>query len=511
MITDIELKNKFEILSKKLQHGLNEEVIREAHVLLKKRKHGVLFNIISIANQNLGKYEESIKIMEIALGANPNNPNFLNNIGISYHKLDEYEKGKYYLIRGLEIEPNHLHILNNLGNLYKDLNFTDNAISYYKKTLSINKKLLQPLFNLAICYETIGKFEEAKLCVEEILEYHPNFTEADRLLASKIKYKEGNKHFHSMSKKLKDDSLNKFQKSHLHFGIAKYYEDIRNYKNSFIHYTKGNDIQKEHYKYEITRDKNEFDKIKKFDYKKLPQNKEKNRQLIFIVGMPRSGTSLVEQILSSHNNVIGGGELSFLEKIIKKNFLKNEKIDRNKIDEIVKKSQQEYYEKISNFDKSDKTFTDKAPLNFRYIGFIKKIFPNAKIISCRRNPLNIGWSIFKNFFSGSLLFSCNLKDIGEFYKLYEELMKFWMSDHSELIYDINYEELVQNPEIEIKKILNFCELDWDPNCLNHHQNKRSIKTASSSQARKPIYNSSIKSTENFIEFLGDLKKSLNIN
>ena len=513
MISDIELKQKFEILQKKLRAGLFDEVIEGAHILLNKRKHQVLFNIISLAYQSKGDYEKSVEIMEKALQANSENPHFLNNIGLSYYKLDEFKKAEKFYLRGLETEPKYINILNNLGNLKRDLNFTEEAIEYYKKTIAINDKLVEPLFNLSLNYESLGKFEEAKKCLEKIFKLNPKFTDADRVYSTLLKYSKDHQHFIQMKSKLDNENLNDIQKSHLHFGLGKYFEDIEDYETSFNYYSQGNKIIKNFTKYDFKKDQIYFEKLKKFDYKKLNINiTNSHRDLIFIVGMPRSGTSLVEQILSSHDNVSGGGELTFLEKIAKKiisKFEADEEPTQEEIIELILDCKNEYLIKISNFDNTTTFFTDKAPLNFRYIGIIKYVFPKAKIINCDRDPLNVGWSNFKNFFSGSLFFSNNLTDIGKFYLLYKEMMHHWMKAYPEIIYNIEYSKLIENPKPEIEKLLKFCGLDWDEKCLNHHNNKRSIKTASSTQARKPIYKTALMASSRFDKYLDDLKKILN--
>ena len=509
MLSDNELQKKFAILTNKLKVGLFEDVVMEGKILLKKRKHQVLFNIVCIAYQSLGKYSDSLKIMDQALKANPKNPHFLNNMGISHYKLENFDKAEYFFKKGLEVEPNYVNILNNLGNLKRDLNFTKEAINLYKKSLSIKEDLIQVLFNLSLSYESLGDFDNAKICLKKIQNHDPKFTEADRLYSTMIKYNENHEHYVQMEKKLKNDGLNDLQFSHLYFGLAKYYEDIKEYEKSFLNYSKGNSILKNISKYDIKKDIDDFEKIKKFSYEDLiPNSKIDNRKIIFIVGMPRSGTSLVEQILSSHKKVFGGGELVFLNKIIKKNFLNSESYNNQINDNKILLSQKEYYDKISHLDKSDKFFTDKAPLNFRYIGFIKYVFPNAKIINCKRDSIDISWSNFKNYFSRSLFFSNDLKDIANFYNLYEELILFWKKKFPNYIYDINYKDLVNNSKIEISKLLDECELEWDENCLNHHKNPRSIKTASSSQAREPIYKSGLNSSEIYKNYLEDLIKNI---
>ena len=228
--------------------------------------------------------------------------------------------------------------------------------------------------------------------------------------------------------------------------------------------------------------------------------------------MPRSGTSLAEQIISSHNNVFGGGELNFLPKIIDKYLLNNEKIDNltdHDLDKILSECRKSYFQNVKLLDETEKSFTDKAPLNFRYIGFIKEIFPNAKVINCLRNSLDICWSNYKNYFSGGLYFSNNLNDLGEFFNMYSDLINFWEKSYPNYIYNLDHQNLTENPKEEIKKLLSHCELEWDENCLNHHNNTRSIKTVSSMQARKPIYKTKNRAVEPYLKYLKPLEEILN--
>ena len=231
---------------------------------------------------------------------------------------------------------------------------------------------------------------------------------------------------------------------------------------------------------------------------------------IFIIGMPRSGTSLVEQIISSHSNVFGCGELPILSKIIKDNFLSEEReildISKNINDNplLLDKSRKEYSNFIKNFKIQDEYITDKAPLNFRWIGFIKLIFPKAKIIHCHRDPKNNCFSIFKNLFEGGLYFSYDQDDLVQYYNQYSDLMNFWKLKYENFILDVKYEDLVSNNIKEIKKILEFCDLDYQEKCLLFHKNKTPIKTMSTAQARKPIYKTSINSFEKYSKYLKTL-------
>ena len=509
MISDQELKKKITILTNKLNAKLFDEVVAEAKVLLKKRGHQVVYNILSLSYQSLGKFDLSIKIMEEALNKNSHNPHFLNNIGISHYRSENFKEAEKYFKRGLEVAPKYINILNNLGNLKKDLNLVDEAIKFYKKALEIKENLPEIQLNLANLYNSLGKFEEAKFHFKKVLQINPNYTEAHMIISKTTKYDKNNLHFKEMLDKISDQNLSQIQLAHLHFGIGKAYEDTHNYKNSFENYSKANSYLKMLSKYNIEKDIKKFELIKNFfsDYQNI-SIKKNFKKLIFIVGMPRSGTSLAEQIISSHKDVFGGGELPFLKNIIDKKILNNFKIKgfnkQNHLKQILEESQDDYISKITALDNSKNIFIDKTPLNFMYIGFIKSIFPNSKIINCNRNSVDTCFSNFKNFFSESLHFTNDLKDLAKFYNMYDDLMKFWKKNYSEDIYTLNYVSLIENSSKEIRDIINFCQLEWDDNCLKHELNSKSIKTASFAQARKPIYKSAINNSENYKKYLVEL-------
>ena len=298
--------------------------------------------------------------------------------------------------------------------------------------------------------------------------------------------------------------------------MAKAEEDLGNIESAYKYLKSGNSLKKKILNYNIAKDVELFSNIKKifnkFDFQKTDNSKTDN--IIFILGMPRSGTSLVEQIISSHSEVFGAGELPILSNIIKKSFIENgslviEKINQN-FNELstIESLRVDYLEYIRYFNFTEKYITDKAPLNFRWIGFIKILFPNAKIIHCSRDPKNNCLSMFKNLFEGGLPFTYDENDVVEYYKLYKDLMKFWESKFKDSILNIKYEDMIKDNEGEIKKIINFCNLDWEDNCLKFYNNKTPIKTMSTAQARQPIYKSSVKSFDKYSKFLKIIDQEL---
>ena len=223
--------------------------------------------------------------------------------------------------------------------------------------------------------------------------------------------------------------------------------------------------------------------------------------------MPRSGTTLVEQILSSHPKVFGADEVEFIPNLLKENFDKdnvglypNDIENRNK--DIFKKIGKEYISKMKKISNKAEISTDKLPVYFLSIGFIKLILPESKIIHCLRSPEDNIFSIFKNHFpSGKINFAYNLDEATEYYKLYVDLMEHWNSVLPNFIFNIQYENLIYNTEIEIRNLIKFCSLNWSDKCLKFYENKRPIKTASSTQARSKIYKSSINSWKDYEKYL----------
>ncbi len=505
MPTNYEFDKNIHILTNKLQVGLFDEVIPAAKKLLKVSKDQILFNILSLAYQGKGDYNNSINLLKKALKSNPKNIFFLNNIGLSYFKKNELIKAEYYYKRAIEINPNYINSLNNYGNLMKELNLFDEAKKYFERALLIKDDNLQINYNLGTIHQGLGSYEDAIKYFKKASSINPNYTKIDRSISSMTNYTEDNNHFLSMKEKILNNNLKDHQKLELHFALGKAHEDLMDYKNAFENIEKANLLAKNLTKYKIDEDEKRFELIKDFFNKKKCTKATNNKiKTIFILGMPRSGTSLIEQIVSSHHEVFGGGELQYMSTIINERFIDpNENLDD--LGSIFEEAQKDYISKISFHKNNLINFTDKSPLNFRWIGFILNMLPNSKIIHCKRNKLDVCWSNYKNYFEGSLPYSNTFKDITKFYQLYEDLMQFWEKKFDKQIYNLDYEELIKNPEKIIRDMINFCGLKWDENCLNHHENKKPIKTVSFNQARKPIYKDKIKNSLLYDKYLDELK------
>jgi hypothetical protein len=293
--------------------------------------------------------------------------------------------------------------------------------------------------------------------------------------------------------------------------LAKVNENLGNQDEYFKFLHEGNRLRKQELNYSLDSSKNLSSTIKKM-FSSPPSLSYKPLTIcpIFIVGMLRSGTSLVEQIISSHYAVYGAGELNTLPTLINpiaKDYLT--KGENDLPEKTILSIRQQYLDSLSDFNVPENVITDKMPLNFQYIGFILSAFPEAKIVHLKRDARATCWSIYKNNFDSiSVGFGHNLEDLAGFYGLYVELMDFWHQLFPDKIYDLCYEDLTTNQEEETRKLLQYCELDWDENCLNFHTNKRAVKTASSLQVRQKMYQGSSEAWKKHEGYIQPLIKAL---
>ena len=308
------------------------------------------------------------------------------------------------------------------------------------------------------------------------------------------------------------DSLDRMQ---LSYALSKAYGDLAEYSKSFSYLEDGNSIRAKELNYSVDNDRILFSKIKEIfatrnqDLDYIPDD-NKTIGHIFIVGMPRSGTSLVEQILATHADVYGAGELETLGRIARpiiSRLVDNDVIKLSEYD--VSMIHNGYINDIGLLNINENIVSDKMPLNFQWIGFILLAFPTAKIINLNRDPMATCWSIYKHFFSSNGNgYAYDMYDLSEFYKLYVDLMSFWRDRFSNSIYDISYEKLTINQEEETRKLLKFCGLKWDKRCLDFHKTKRVVKTASSTQVRKKMYKGSSEAWKKYERYLQPLIDAL---
>lgn len=486
-----------------------------------------LYNLLGLVFTAQKRDDEAMHVYEQGIKLDPKYAMIYNNMALlHYKKSQEYidfnfniKKAEELYKKCIELNPKIPEANTNLGNLYSFIQKNEESIKFHKLAILANPKYIYSYINISNVYISVGNFIEAKKYLNDALRENSNFTLAHRELSRINKYKKEDPHFQSLeklyvSKKIK----NEVDKMNLAFALGKANEDIKNFEKSFQYYKEANLIHRSSIKFSLEEEKTYFDEIKK-TYNNNLIKKYKNLGFetsspIFIVGMPRSGTTLVEQILASHSKVYGGEEVFFIPKVINKYF-SHDKINLflqgsfNFDVSNFKKMGEDYINLMKLVSKNSEKTTDKFPPNFLNIGLIKLILPKSKIIHCSRNPRDNIFSIYKNYFaSDKITFGSDLKETVEYYNLYKDLMYYWNNLLPDFIYNIKYEDLVTKTEKEIKRLLDFCNLEWEDRCLKFYENKRSISTASDTQVRSKIYSSSVNYWKNYEKFLSKYFKKI---
>ncbi len=460
----------------------------------------VIYNLCGQAYQNLGFYEKSIIKFEKSIELNQKNYFAINNLAISLKAIEKLQLSEKAYQKCIKIKPDYLVGFINYANLKDHLNEPEEAINLYLLALKLSTEPTTAyiLSKLSRLYLSIGKIQEARECGIQLLNKYPKDTYYYELFSEMAEPQKDEKYFLDMENLYNNENLKNGEIINLSFPLGLMNEKLENYEKAFKYYEKGNLLKKSQISYNFNDYLSLNESIKKiFSNPGLNKIKKKKfkKKIIFICGMPRSGTTLIEQIVSSHSKVLSTGENNFLSTFIRKNYLKDFRLNEDKIlkDSFSNENLfQDYVLNIFNeFRYTLDVLTDKSIQNFLWIGFIKIFFPNSKILVTKRNSKDVCLSIYKNnFINGFMNFAYDQKDIANFYNVYIELIDFWKKIFSKDIYTVNYESLVDDPQQEIKEIINFCDLEWDPSCLNPNKNKSRIKTASITQARKPIYKSS---------------------
>ena len=519
----MDFKNRINEINKLVSLNKFSKALSKCESLIKKfPNNSYLYNLQGLILQQCNQVKKSIIYFQKSLSAQKNNYAAMNNLANSYKNLFEFEEAENLYKIIVNNDKTNVRALNNYANLKREINQFQQAKKLLFKALELEPENINILLNLAICSQGTGDMDVSKKYLLKILDIQSSNTTAHKLLSSMINYNKDNKHLEEMNKLIDDinfENLSRYQKTEIYFALGKAHEDLKDFENSFNFLKKANSIQKHNYVSILDNTKKLFDNIVKlFDSIeiKIPKSQDLKKN-IFICGMPRSGTTLVEQIVASHNSVMGAGEIHYLSDIINNNFLEGNKFNKTKILDEIKKHQNLIYKKYNdliNFHNfKSNNVTDKAPQNFIWIGFIKIFFPNSKIIHCFRNPKDNCLSIFKNYFSSpTMSWAYDQRSIAEQYILYSRLMEYWKSKFKNDIFDANYEKITNSPEKEAKKMIAFCDLPWDQECLNFYKNKKTpVQTVSVAQANKPIYTSSIKSNEHYTKYLSEMFNILDSN
>ena len=409
----------------------------------------------------------------------------------------------------IKLDPSNFEALVSLGTIYIKLSKYHEGIKLYEESLKIKPENPRVYLSLGHALKTIGERKKSETAYQNTIKHFPSSGEAYWSLANLKTYEFSDQEITNMELSLKRN-MHQNELIQMHFALGKAYESNRQFDKSFKHYKDGNWQQRKQISYNAEDYKISIDEIINFfennnnilDLKAEAGSDEP----IFILGLPRSGSTLIEQILASHSLIEGTQELPNIMAISRDIKLIDQKngypdnllkLNQSSFDELGKK----YIDETKWARSSKPFFIDKMPNNFFHIGLIKLILPKAKIIDARRNPMDACFSCFKQYFAKGQHFTYDLDDIARYYKDYVRLMDYWNKLFPDEIFTIQYEQIIENPNDRISDLLEFCNVKFEDNCLNFHKSKRAVKTASSEQVRQPMYKTGINYWRNYIKNL----------
>ena len=471
---------------------------------------------LGVTYQEKGDLVSAVNAYKNAIDNDNNYPTAHNNLGKIFLASGEIDSSIEHLERAITLKSDFADAHNNLGSAFLRINKLNDAIKSYKKAIALKPDFAVANNNLGIAYLRTGDPMLASKFFENAITITPGYATAHHNLSGVKVYKEKDKQVSLIESLLIENNLSQKERIYLNFALAKAYEDLGNHEELFKHLNEGNRIRKKEMSNSIADSEEHNELIKLFfnsnniNNIKLTYRDSLPIRPIFIVGMPRSGTSLVEQIISSHHEVYGAGEVNNFHNIIMP-IIEKHAVNENynlKNDEFALIRKQ-YSNSLERFYANEKVITDKWILNFKTLGFILSAFPESKIVHLKRDARATCWSIYKHYFSDEgNRWAYDYQDLARFYKSYVGLMDYWHNLFPGKIYDISYEDLTSNQEKETRNLLKYCDLDWDENCLNFYTNTRAVKTASAVQVRNKMYQGSSDVWRQYSEHLKPLLDAL---
>lgn len=421
--------------------------------------------------------------------------------------------------KALGVEPGFLEAQMNLADSCQMAGDIDRASDIYRRVIRDHKHFYIAKYLLANILKAHGKLDEASDYYQQVMVQEPSYSQAHFTYSGIHKYKDrSDPHIETLLELHEKPDLTNDNLIHLNFALAKAFEDIGDYAQAFKHLESGNDLRSAEFNYDIQSDSALIESIiETFSAEamsRLQINADTSSRPIFIVGMPRSGTSLVEKIIASHSDVHGAGELEYLFALGTSKFLgEANNYQYQSLDSYAPSTFEtvgkEYLEKIRLLNDQAIRVTDKMPFNMMMIGLIRMALPNAKVVHCVRDAKDTCLSILKqNFTTGNYRFAYNQKTVAQFHNLYTMLMKHWHDAMPGTIYDVSYESLTHHPEQEIRKLLAACDLEFQESCLSFQKSKAVVKTASAFQVRQPMYTKSVGLWQQYEPFLGPMLDEL---
>lgn len=440
-------------------------------------------NNLGLALQKQGHFTEAGMQFKSALGAQPGFVDAHLNLIVTLALAGDANASKAECARLLGQHPGNALAHNYMGNACNTLGEQSLALEHYRRAVNLDPLLTEAHLQLALISKNAEDVDETAVL--------------------------------KLFEEPKTDVSDKIQ---LGFTLGRVFEVRKEWEKSFNYYQQANGLKADSVHVSISQTRDTFEQIKSvFNQGLLDQHANATAaggNVIFVLGMPRSGTSLAEQILASHSQVTGAGELKYLGEVARKMAADFDSQFPTSLQQLATEDvpgyAQSYLSRLAAPGEQGQLIVDKMPQNFHYIGLIALLLPKARIIHCQRNPMATCFSLFKTLFTTGQDFSYKQSDLGQYYGLYADLMSHWNALLGNRILNLDYETLITNTESEIRQMLDFCGLEFEPECLNFYKTRRAVSTASAAQVRKPIYRDSLSQWEHYEPYLKPLQEALEL-
>ena len=481
------------------------------------------YNNLGGALMALRRPEEAKAYFEKALALGPTAAEPAQNLGAALAAMDRPEDALAHYRSALAAKPDFAQAHSNLGSALVDLSRPEEALACFAQALAIDPRLPSAHHGIGIACLNLGRFDEARRAFERAIEIDPKRFDSYQSLAEIKRFAPDDPQLAVLEQAARDaEALTADQQTHLHFALAKIYADLKRHELAFQHLAAGNALKRRQTEYDEAVNIGKLARSRAaFTHELIGRLRglgDPSHQPVFIVGMPRSGTTLVEQVLASHPKVFGAGELETFGRTAGRvceppgATVPYPEMLASITGEQLRTIGARYLEQVRALSlraAAAERVTDKLPANFRLVGLIHLALPNARIIHVRRDPVDTCFSCFSKWFAGEQAFTYDLAELGRYYRAYHALMEHWWTVLPPgVMLAVQYEELVADFEPQARRMLAHCGLAWDPACLAFHTTQRPVRTASATQVRQPLYGSAVGRWKPYEAMLGPLLEAL---
>ena len=468
------------------------------------------------------KYEDGVRVLGDTLKLYPNDLQTLVSTARAHMARGAYPMANRAIQMALKDHPENVEALTLAGQIAHDLDQYEDSIAYFEKSLHIRANNIEALNYYGVALKSVGRLEDARNTFIKALEVQPRAIGTYSNLVDLEKFTPDNPLFQTMERivsRVKNAESAPYMA--LHFALGKAYDDMGEYQKAFHHYSVGAQLKRKTLTYNESEVAQFFEETKRIFSAEFIARKDfignPSNVPIFIVGMPRSGSTLTEQIISAHPKIFGAGEIKNLSYSIAALRLKFPSLPKfPALAGVMKPSHlstiaKNYLAAVTKISNNAERVTDKLLTNFFFAGLIHMMFPNAKIVHTKRNPIDSCLSTWTKLFKDDMPHSYDLGELGRYHRRYQDLMEHWREVLPPSAFlEVQYEDVVADPETNARKVIDFLELEWDPRCLKFHESDRPVKTASVSQVRKPIYKTSVERGRRYGDKLNPLIEALGL-